>query len=60
MQAKSRPITVYCSDELYAWIERYAAQDNRSMSNWIRRKLDQARAKALAAPLSSPPERPAA
>ena len=42
MQTKSRPITVYCSDELYAWIQRYAAQDDRSLSGWIVRKLEQA------------------
>ena len=55
MQTKSRPVTIYCSDELYAWIQRYAAQDSRSMSNWIARKLEQARAKT-APPAAAPAE----
>lgn len=56
MQLKTRPITVYCSEELYQWIERYAAADQRSMSGWISRKLDQARersAKPAHEPLST-------
>jgi thiaminase len=56
MQPKLRPITVYCSDELYAWIEHYASQDSRTMSSWIRRKLDQARVKTLSQVPSPPVE----
>jgi hypothetical protein len=51
MRPKPKPITVYCSEELRDWIARYAAQDNRSMSGWIGRKLEQARQRSV---LSTP------
>ena len=58
MQTKSKPITIYCSAELYAWVQRYAAQDDRSMSAWIGRKLDQARQKTMPAPQQQPEASP--
>jgi hypothetical protein len=48
MENKSHPITIYCSGELYRWVQQYAAQDDRSMSGWVVRKLELARAKAQA------------
>jgi hypothetical protein len=56
MHPKPKPITVYCSEELHSWIARYAAQDNRSMSGWICRKLEQARQRSVLSTLEAQAE----